>query len=567
MRTRTSLFRFGQVVALIGLLATGCVAPAGSAAISAPAVGALASSPLLRSVAEQSGAQEVRLPSIEPPTLDPGLAEDAASIDIINQLFEGLVAYDPTSTPYGAGAETWTVSPDGLTYTFTLRQGMTWSDGVPVTAGDYAYAWKRNVSPEVASPYAKSLFPVKNGAAINDGTMDPEQLGVQALDDHTLVVTLEEPASYFLSLASTWTLVPLRKDIVERYGDGWTEPGHIVTNGPYLLSEWTHDTRIVLTRNESYGGTSPTIQKATFRAFPEDGAEQMLASYEAGEIDTTGAGVPAELPTSQKDRIQSDPLLSRELTSFRQSGTRMLIVNNRKPYLQDVRVREALGMALDRAQILGPVLKLDSEPAYTLQPAGIIGRNPDAWPKDNVAGAQQLLADAGYPGGAGFPTITLTYNTSDVGRLFAQYAQQRWKDTLGIDVRIESMELKSYLDWRHGTDWEQRGDLYWTSWFSDYEDPNNWYNQLWDSRADPESFNGGWKNAQFDALVRQGAGEIDASRRASLYGQAEALMAQDYPYIPLFHYSIGSLVKPYLQGYTPSRVLGLTPLRTMSVSR
>src|SRR5581483_1765313 len=243
--------------------------------------------------------------------------------------------------------------------------------------------------------YANALFPIKNAQAINDGTLDPEQLGVQAVDDYTLVVTLEQPAAYFLRLASTWTLVPLRKDVVERYGDSWTEPGTIVTNGPYLLTEWTHDTRIVLTRNESYFGAKPAIQRAIFRAFPEDGAEQMLAAYEAGEIDTTGAGVPAELPTSQKDRLVADPLLSRELTSFKQSGTRLLIVNHRKPYLQDARVREALSLALDRAQIVGPVLKLDSVPAYTIPPEGIVGRNPDAWPKDNAATAQQLLADAG----------------------------------------------------------------------------------------------------------------------------------------------------------------------------
>lgn len=565
MRTRTSFLRFGQVFALIGLLATGCVAPVGSAALGAPSLGALATGPIVRSVANQ-GVQEVRLPSIEPPTLDPGLAEDAASIDIIMQLFDPLVAYDPTGTPSGAGAETWTVSPDGLTYTFTLRSGLTWSDGVPVTASDYAYAWKRNVSPEVASPYANALFPIKNAQAINDGTIDVEQLGVQALDDRTLVVTLEQPASYFLRLASTWTLVPLRKDIVERYGDSWTEPGNIVTNGPYLLSEWTHDTRIVLTRNESYGGTKPTITRATFRAFPEDGAEQMLAAYEAGEIDTTGAGVPAELPTSQKDRLRADPVLSRELTSFKQSGTRMLIVNHRKPYLQDARVREALSLALDRKQILGPVLKLDGEPAYTIPPEGIVGRQPSAWPTDDSAKAQQLLADAGYPNGAGFPTISLTYNTSDVGRLFAQYAQQRWKDVLGIDVRVESMELATYLKWRRGPDWTQRGDLYWASWFSDYEDPNNWYNQLWDSETDPNSFNGGWSNSQYDALVRQAAGELDTTRRAGLYTQAEQIMAQEYPHIPIFHYAIGSLVKPYLQGYNPTRVLGLTPLRTMSIA-
>src|SRR5205823_949479 len=207
MRTRTSFLRFGQVFALVGLLATGCVAPTGSAAIGAPALGALATSPLVRSVASQPSGQEVRLPSIEPPTLDPGLAEVVASIDVIDQLFDGLVRFDDVEHMTLVGAESWTVTPDGLTYTFTLRSGLTWSDGVAVTASDYAYAWKRNVSSDLASPYANSLFPIKNAQAINDGTMDAEQLGVQALDDRTLVVTLEQPASYFLRLASSWTLL------------------------------------------------------------------------------------------------------------------------------------------------------------------------------------------------------------------------------------------------------------------------------------------------------------------------------------------------------------------------
>lgn len=550
MRMRTCFLRLGQLLAIIGLLVS-----SGTGLPAATAFGAPAS---------QRG-QEVRLPLSEPPTLDPGLTEVVASADVIDQLFDGLVRFDAAGNMTAVGAESWTASPDGLTYTFTLRQGPTWSDGVPVRAQDYAWAWKRNVSPITASAYANALFPIKNAQAINDGLLDPEQLGVQAVDDRTLVVTLEQPAAYFLRLVSTWTLMPLRQDIVEGYGDSWAEPGTIVTNGPFLLSEWTHDTRIVLTRNENYWGTKPTIQRATFRLFPEDGAEQLLAAYEAGEIDTTGAGVPAELPTSQKDRILSDPMLRAEYRSLKQSGTRMLIVNHRKPHLSDPRVRQALGLALDRTQILNPVLKLDGDPAYTIPPEGIFGRSPSAWPVDDVAKARQLLADAGYAGGSGFPTITLTYNTSDIGRLFAQYAQQRWQDTLGITVRLESMELASYLRWRRGAEWTQRGDLYWASWFSDYEDPNNWYNVLWDSESDPNSFNGGWQNARYDALVRQAAGELDTSRRTTLYGQAESIMAQEYPHIPLFHYSIGSLTKPYLLGYNPARVLGLTPLRDMSI--
>jgi oligopeptide transport system substrate-binding protein len=546
----------GSLLLVFSLLATACTAPVAASMTGMAAAG---------TVIQQAGPQEVRLPGIEPPTLDPGQAVDLASVDIITQLFDGLVALDASGGVVGMNAESWTISADGLTYTFKLRPTAIWSDGKPVTAQDYAWAWKRNVSPVTASEYATSLFPIKNGKAINDGTLDPELLGVQALDDRTLVVTLEQPASYFLSLASTWTLFPLRQDVVEGLGDRWTEAASIVTNGPYLLKEWQHDTRIVLERNERYAGTKPAIARATIQIFPEDGAEQMLAAYEAGEVDTTGAGVGASLPASQIDRLMADPVLSQQIRTFKQSGTYMLMVNHRRPYLQDVRVRKAIGMALDRRELLDSVIKQAGDPASGIQPEGILGRQPSAWPVENVAAAQQLMADAGYPGGQGFPDITLTYATNATTRLVAEYTQQRLKDVLGINVKLDTMELKVLNQWRYTPDWEQRGDLYRTSWFSDYEDPQNWYNRLWDSESDPGTFNGGWKNAQYDNLVRQALLETDAARRIALYSQADQILAQDYPVIPLWHDEIRSLVKPYLKGYVPARILGVTPLRSMSV--
>ncbi|MGE3272345.1 MAG: peptide ABC transporter substrate-binding protein [Chloroflexota bacterium] len=568
MRRPSLLARLGSLV-FVAVFVSACAVPSVAALSGAAGLGIAAADrgagPSTATSARQGASSEVHLPSIEPPTLDPGLAEDSASIDIISQMFDGLVAYDAYGGVSGVGAESWTISADGLTYTFKLRQGPTWSDGQPVTAQDYAWAWKRNVSPVTASPYANALFPIMNAQAINDGELDPEQLGVQVVDDRTLVVTLEKPATYFLRLASTWTLFPLRQDTIEANGDRWTEPGTLISNGPYTLTEWVHETRIVLDRNERYWGQKPRIQRAIFQAFPEDGSEQVLASYEAGEIDTTGAGVPAELPTTQIDRILADPVLSAEMKPIKQSATAFLAVNHRQPHLQDWRVRQALGLALDRQLILDAVLKRAGEPAYGLQPEGIIGRQPDLWPHDDVAKAQQLLADAGYPGGQGFPEITFTYNTSAEWRIFAEYLQARWKETLGINVRLESMEWAVFLRWRRGDEWAQRGDLYRGSWFSDYEDPNNWYNLLWDSASDPTSFNGGWKNSQFDSIVRQATGELDDKQRAAQYQQADMLMAQDYPHIPLFHYEIRSLIKPYLKGYDPARVLGLTPLRTMSL--
>jgi oligopeptide transport system substrate-binding protein len=551
------MFRSATVVRIVYLFLVGLLVAGGTPAAQA--------SPVAGSVdaVRQAAAQEVRLPSVEPPTLDPGLAEELASLDVIVQLFDGLVALDASGNPAGVGASSWSISADGLTYTFTLRQGALWSDGRPVTAQDYAWAWKRNVDPETASPTSSFFNAVKNGEAINDGEMDPEQLGVQATDDRTLMVTLERPAAFFLSLLSTAAFFPLRQDVVEGMGARWSEAANMVSNGPFTLQEWQHDTRIVLTRNEQYWGTKPAIGQATFRIFPEAGGDPVLASYEAGEIDTVGAD--GGIPASQLDRILADPALSQQVRNFKQSGTYFFILNHRKAHLQDARVRMAIGMALNRRELLDSVIRQPGEPARGIQAEGILGRTPSAWPQEDAAAAQQLLADAGYPNGTGFPSITITLTTNPTSRLLAEYTQAQLASVLGITVTLQTMERAAFFEWRHTSEWEQSGDLYYGSWFSDYEDPANWYNNLWDSDTDADNYNGGWANSQFDALVRQALLETDPSRRTALYTQADQVMAQEYPHIPVYHEEVRSLVKPYLKGYVPGRVPAVTPLRAMSV--
>ena len=541
--------------------ASPAASPAAAAGSTAPASGAAAAKPTGSLAADQT----IRIPHAEPPTLDPGLAEDAVSLEIIFPLFDGLVTFDDKGTVSGLGAERWAISPDGLTYTFTLRQDAKWSDGKPVTAQDYAWAWRRNIDPETASSYANTLFPVKNAVAINDGELDPEQLGVEARDDRTLVVTLEQPAAYFLRLASTWALMPLRQDVLEKAGDKWTEPQNIVTNGAFKLKEWQHDTQIILERNDAYWGPKPTLQRAIYRLFPEGGNEQVLAAYEAGDLDTFGPGASFVFPPNQVDRIMAEPKLKSDVVLYDQSGTGFISVNNRRPHLQDPRVRMALGQALDRPTIIGQVLKRPDKPAFSLQPEGIVGRKPEIWPKDDVATAKRLLAEAGYPDGRGFPEITFTHNTSDQWKLLGEYLQQRWKETLGINLKLDSMELAVFLRYRRGDDWTQKGDLFRASWISDYEDPNNWYNVVWDSQSDPQTFNLGWKNSQYDTLVRQAAAELDLARRQALYGQAEEILAKEYPAIPIFHDITRTLVKPYVQGYQVARVLGVSPLSKISM--
>ncbi len=507
-----------------------------------------------------------RLPITEPPTLDPGLATDSVSIDVVAQIFEALVGFDDTGKIFGLGAEKWDVSPDGLTYTFTLRSGPRWTDGTPVTAQHYEWAWKRNINPETASDYATTLYPIKNAVKIHKESMAPDQLGVRAKDDRTLEVTLEEPAAYFLRLASTWAMMPLRQDVIEKFGDKWTEPRNIVSNGPFTMREWQHDVQIVLVRNDAYWGDKPSLTRVVYRIFPEGGSEQVLTAYEAGELDTIGPGTSFEIPAAQVDRILADPKLKQEVKTFPESATMFITVNTRRPHLRDPKVRIALGQAIERERLLNQVLKRTGGPAAGLQPEGIVGRRPDLWPKEGLEQAKRNLADAGFPEGRGFPEITFAYNTSAQWKLMAEYLQQRYQESLGIKIRLDSMEWATFLKWRRSDEWQNTGDLYRGGWFSDYEDPNNWYNVLWDSREDPAVFSTGWKNEEYDSLVRQARGERDPGQREAIYVKAEQVLAREYPSIPVFQYSMRTLVKPYVQGFEPERVLGLAPLRKVKLS-
>jgi oligopeptide transport system substrate-binding protein len=204
-------------------------------------------------------------------------------------------------------------------------------------------------------------------------------------------------------------------------------------------------------------------------------------------------------------------------------------------------------------------------PAYSLQPEGIAGRRPDIWQKEDVAAAKQLLADAGYPEGRGFPDLTFTYNTSEQWSLMGEHLQQRWKNTLGINVKLDNMEFATFLKWRRGDEWKTSGHTFRGGWFSDYEDPNNWYNVLWDSREDPGMFNTGWADPEYDRLVRQAQAELDRAKREQLYAQAEEVLAKGYPAIPVFHYAGRTLVKPWVSGFEPSRVIGIVPLRNIAI--
>jgi oligopeptide transport system substrate-binding protein len=505
--------------------------------------------------------QTLRMPTTEPPTLDPALATDHASVEVAVQLFEGLTEVDEAGQPAPLGAERWEVADDGRTFTFELRADRLWSDGTPVTAGDYVWAWRRAIDPRTASDYASLFYPIKNALRINTERLDPTLLGVTARDTRTLVVNLEEPLAHFPRLTSLVTFAPLKKDVLDRFGDRWTRPENIVGNGPFRLVEWQHDKQLVLDRSPTYPNADRLMPRAILRIFPDDGAAQALAAYESGALDALGTGATFEIPPPDAERILGDPVARATVQTTPQSGTLFLAVNHRRPHLRDPRVRRALGQVIERERVLRDVLGRVGAPARSLVPDGIVGRDEGRWPVEDVQAARTALSDAGFRDGKEFPPLTFAFNVSPQWSQLGEYLRQRYGDTLGIELKLAPMEWTAFLRWRRGEEWPRDGELARGGWLSDYEDPFNWYNSIWDSREDVSSFNTGWKHDSYDELVREAAMTFERGERAKLYGRADEILASEYPAIPIFHYGSRSLVRPYVHGFQPERVLSLVRLK------
>jgi oligopeptide transport system substrate-binding protein len=382
------------------------------------------------------------------------------------------------------------------------------------------------------------------------------ELGVKATDDKTLVVTLERPTAYFPWLVATWTYYPLRQDQIQQYGKMWFLPGRLVSNGPFTLETSPEDTELLLVRNPRYGGAAPQLAAIVYHAYASN--DEAFSAYQKDALDVLP--VFADL----RPQIAKDSDLSRQVQTFAESGTSFLVLNTRRPGLSDPRVRRALGMALDRRDILNNVLQQPGEPATSLHPPGIDGRDPSVWPAEDADTARQLLAEAGFPGGKGLPAIV--YSAFSPDDQLAGYLVKRWQTELGVTVN-PVLVIDPTDTFRHSQQWQDQVDTYLGSWNSDYVDPSNWFNLLWDSANDPSQYNCGWKNAKFDSLVRDAQAEEDDATRTQRYQDAESLIAQDYPIIPLFYPAEQYLVKPYVRGFTPGAVGVAAPLARVRIEK
>jgi oligopeptide transport system substrate-binding protein len=498
----------------------------------------------------------------EPKSIDPTLSQAVVEATIIINNFEGLTRLGPGDVPQPGVAEKWEISKDGLTYTFHLRKDAKWSNGDPVTAQDFEFAWKRALDPKAAAEYAYQLYYLKNGEAFNTKKItDPEQIGVKAKDDRTLVVTLEGPCPYFLSLGYFPTLSPLHRKTVESNPEKWTlDPKTYIGNGPFKMTKWVHNERMEFEPNSNYWDKKVVkLKKLTFLMVEEQSTS--LTMFESGQIDLlddNGISRP-EIPRLQASgALKFNPYL----------GTYYYMFNTKKSPTDNLKVRHALALAIDRGQIVKFITKAGETPASAFVPNGV----PDAVPgqffrpvggsffKDNdLAAAKKLLTEAGYPDGKGFPAIEILYNTHEMHKQIAEAIQEMWKKNLGINVTLTNQEWKVYMTTRRALSYNGVARA---GWIGDYVDPMTFID-LWTSTSGNNQT--GWGSPKYDELVKTAKMSGDPKVRMKAMHDAEAILMQDMPVAPIYFYTKPFLAKDWVKDVNQS-ALGFMLFNTAYVA-
>jgi oligopeptide transport system substrate-binding protein len=470
----------------------------------------------------------------EPPSLDWSLATDHVSFNVIANLMVGLTEFDHNLKPAPVVAKSWQVLDGGRRIVFHLRDDVLWSDGMKVRAADFEFSWKRLLNPKTASEYAYILFDIVNAEAYNQGKITDESLvGVKAADDVTLEVRLRSPVSYFLPLTTFEVTYPQRRDIIEKFGSQWTEPGNIVTNGPFLLSSWQHDHRIGLEPNAKFFLGKPAIQ--TIEMFMIKEKTTALSMYEQGQLDFIDNH---SVPALEKPRLAKIPGY-KAVSQLR--GYYYGFVTDRKPF-HDLRVRKAFSMAVDR-NIFPKILHGGEQPASCWIPPGMLAHNPKIGVPFNPPEARRLLREAGYPDGRGFPSVTLAYNGDEEDhKIVAEAVQGMWKKNLGVLVRLDSQEWKVYLK-KLITD---PPSVFRLGWGADYPDPDN-FMKVFTSLSGNNYTR--WKNTRYDRILESAATEPKAAGRAKLYDEAQKILCEtDLPIVPLFSVTETTVLNPRFTG-------------------
>jgi len=480
-------------------------------------------------------------------TLDPGLAMYPEALTLVDLLFEPLVRVDAEGRAQPAAAEKWEVAAGGAEYRFTLRPDLKWSDGSALTAADFEYAWKRVLDPNVRSDAAYLLFPVEGAMDYADGvSADADGVGIVAESERVLKVTLAEPTMAFPARVALWTFAPVKGDVLGATGVRWTEAGNLVGNGPYMLAEWEHGVGMRLVRNPHY--RDPSRQRMDEVAVTLMGTDGSLAErFAAGEADIV------ELRGEDLNRARDDEELRSSSAVYDLAGNWFLVFNARKAPWDDVRVRRAFSLALDRERLVGLVFEGAESPSASLlpEPARSSAEPAIGAPQAGIDEARRLLAEAGFLNGAGFPTVRFTYHQTERWDRLAEYLRARWAEVLGVQVEIDRREWRDFLDF---TVEPGDFDIYRAGWNAEYRDPENWHNFLW--RSGDDFLRSGWVDAAYDDLVAGADGERDPEARAAAYARADARLDEQLPGIPLATRARGYLVGEGVMGIRVAAVGG-----------
>lgn len=475
----------------------------------------------------------------EPASLDPHKVSGTWENYIVGDMFVGLTTEDPKANAVPGVAESWTISPDGKTYTFKLRKS-SWSDGTPLTANDFVFSMQRILLPETAAEYASLLYIIEGAEAINTGKAAADTLGVKAIDDQTLEVKLTGPAPYFLELLTHYTAYPVPKHVIDKVGKDWTKPENMVVNGPYKLVEWLPNTHVKLTKNDKfYDVASLTLDNLTF--YTQEDRAAVQKRFRAGEID-----VAMDFASDQIDWLKANMPEETRIAPY--MGVYYYPINSSVAPFTDVRVRKALSMAVNREAICDKVLKTGELPAYSFVPPGVSHYEHPAeveWKAmsfdERVKEAKKLLAEAGFTADKPLE-FTLKYNTSENHKRIAVAVASMWKQ-IGVKVELYNAEVKvHYADLKQGNFQVARA-----GWIADYNDAQNFL-YLLETRTGPNNY-GRYSNPEYDRLMLEAEVTSDLAKRGQLMRQAEALAMADQPVIPIYHYVSKNLVAKNVVGF------------------
>lgn len=481
----------------------------------------------------------------EPQDLDPQVVTVLTDQNIMMALFEGLTALDEQTTqPVPAAAEHWEESTDGLAWTFHLRAGLKWSNGEPLTAGDFVAAWRRALDPKLAAENAWYLYAVRNAEAFNTGKLtDPALLGFAAPDDRTVVLTLEHPVPYLPALVSLPAWFPVNPRVLAKFDahsrrdTAWTRAGNHVGNGPFRLVEWSPNARIVVEKNPHHRDAAQTkLQQIVF--FPVENPDVEERNYRAGQLHATFS-LPVDKIAAWRERAAAQLRLDPILQTF------FLRFNTRQPPLDNPAVRRALSLAIDRDILARTVLQGSRQPAHSITPPGTGGYVPRTNVNTDLATARQLLADAGYPGGRGLPAFEIQTRNDALNPRLAEALQAMWQRELGVRTTIAPTEQKIWIQNQKTLSYA----VTLAAWTADFPDPVTFLGLFTGDSAYNWT---GWHSAEFDTLLARAAGTLDQAQRYELFQQAEKLLLESAPVAPVNFGAQTYLLHPAVRGWVPA---------------